>query len=177
MISLGLGAIMQPTFFNALAITVLLLAGCAETPVTKASPKGWLDALTKTAEVGETADALIPRKQLKIFRLKAPAKDLADQPIDRIVQLVVDPVPGGVLITATGETAKTGSYNGQLTTLDSAVSSILEYQFDVFQPPGATPGTGKLRRITIAKFLTEQNIVNISLIRVHGTNNVMTVRP
>ena len=167
---------MQSTFLTALAITVLL-AGCAETPVTKASPKGWLDALTKTAEVGETADALIPRKQLKIFRLKTPAKDLADQPIDQIVQLVADQVPGGILITATGETAKTSSFNGQFTTLDSADSSVLEYQFDVFQPPGPAPSTGKLRRITIAKFLTEQDLTKISLIRVHGSNNAMTVLP
>ena len=176
MITLGLGAIMQFTFFTALAITVLF-AGCAEAPVTKASPKGWLDALTKTAEMGETADALIPHKKLKIFRLKTPATDLADQPIDRIAQLVADQVPGGVLITATGETAKTGSYNGQFITLGSADPSILEYQFNVFHPPGATPGTGKLRRITIAKFLTEQDIIKISLIRVHGADNVMTVRP
>ena len=176
MITLGLGVIMQSTFFTALAITVLF-AGCAEAPVTKASPKGWLDALTKTAEMAETADALIPHKQLKIFRFKSPATDLADQPIDRIAQFVADQVPGGVLITATGETAKTGSYNGQFTTLGSADSSILEYQFNVFQPPGATPGTGKLRRITIAKFLTEQDVIKISLIRVHGADNVMTVRP
>lgn len=167
---------MQSTFFNTLAISVLL-AGCAKTPVTKASPKEWLDALTKTAEVGKTADALIPRKQLKLFRLKTPAKDLADQPIDRIVEIVADQVPGGVLITATGETAKTGSYNGQFATLDSADSSILEYQFKVLHPMGARPSTGKLHRITIAKFLTEQDVIKISSIRVHGANNVMTVRP
>jgi hypothetical protein len=176
MITLGFGVIMQPIFFTALAITVLL-AGCAETRITKASANGWLDVLTKTAEVGETADALIPRKQLKKFRLKTIAKDLADQPIDRIVKLVADQVPGGVLITATGETAKTGSYNGQFNSLNSADSSILEFQFNVFQPPGTTPGTGKPRRITIAKFLTEQDLIKISLIRVHGANNVMTISP
>ena len=167
---------MQSTFFNVLATTVLL-AGCAETLGTKPSRMEWLDALKKTRVVDETADALIPSNRLKIFKLKTLTTDLANQPIDQIIHLVADQVPGGVLITATGVTTRTGSYNGQFTTLDSADSSVLEYQFNVFQPPSSNPENLETRKVTIAKFLTDQDLTNISLIRVRSASNRLSARP
>lgn len=166
---------MPSTFFTVFA-TTLLLAGCATMSETKTSPKGWVDALTKTAVVEEGANALIPRKQLKIFRSKALSTNVADQPIARIIKLVADRVPGGLLITVTGVTTKAGSFNGQLTNLESADPSVLKYHFNVFHPPSTSPSTLAEHVVTVAKFFTEQDLMNISLIRIQSANNVLTAR-
>ena len=85
-------------------------------------------------------------------------------------------MPGGLLIQVTGVAAKIGGYDGQLKLLDSTDASVREYQFDVLQPAEMGTGPATSRTISIAVFLTDQDLQNVDTIRVRGANNTLTIR-
>lgn len=110
-----------------------------------------------------------------MFRMKKDAVYLG-QPIDKLSTLVVDEVPGGLLIQVTGMAQKTGFYNGQLIPLDSADPTVRDYRFDIIQPADTAGGSPTSRTLSVAVYLTDQDLEAIRVIRVRGANNTLTKR-
>ena len=119
---------------------------------------------------------LIPKKKLTLFTMKKTEAVYLGQPIDKLSTLIMDEVPGGLLIQVTGMAQKTGIYDGRLIPLDSPDTSVLEFRFDVIQPTDAAGGPTASRTITVAAYLTDQDLETVSTIRVRGANNTLTKR-
>ena len=166
---------MKSTIFLIVAAS-LLTTGCESTRNSKANPANWFGGPKKETLENDSNDALIPRKKLSFFRMTKDAV-YQGQPIDKLSKLVADEVPGGLLIQVTGVAAKIGGYDGQLKLLDSTDASVREYQFDVLQPVEMGTGPATSRTISIAVFLTDQDLQNVDTIRVRGANNTLTTRP
>ena len=100
------------SFIFLLLATSLLTTGCESTRDSKANPLNWFGGSKKEVKKNDAEGALIPKKKLAMFRMKKDAVYLG-QPIDKLSTLVVDEVPGGLLIQVTGMAQKTGFYNGK----------------------------------------------------------------
>ena len=164
------------SFIFFLVAASLLTIGCDSTHDSKANPANWFGGPKKETLNSDSSSALIPRKKLAGFRMTKDAV-YQGQPIDKLSKLVADEVPGGLLIQVTGVATKIGGYAGQLKLLESTEASVREYQFDVLQPAETGTGPATSRTISIAVFLTDQDLENVNVIRVHGANNTLTTQP
>ena len=163
------------SFIFLLLTASLLTTGCESTRDSKANPFNWFGGSKKEGNQSDAKTALIPKKKLSIFRTKKEAV-YPGQPIDKLSTLIMDEVPGGLLIQVTGMAQKTGIYDGRLIPLDSPDTSVLEFQFDVIQPTDAAGGPAASRTITVAAYFTDQDLGTVSTIRVRGANNTLTKR-
>ena len=163
------------SFIFLLLATSLLATGCGSTRNSKANPFNWFGGSKKEVKESDAESALIPKKKLAMFRIKKEAPYLG-QPIDKLSNLVADEVPGGLLIQVTGMAQKSGMYDGQLIPLDNTDASVREYQFDVIQPADTAGGPPASRTLTVAVYLTDQDLEAVSVIRVRGANNTLTTR-
>jgi hypothetical protein len=163
------------SFIFLLLATSLLTTGCESTRDSKANPFNWFGGSKKEVKKNDAEGALIPKKKLAMFRMKKDAVYLG-QPIDKLSTLVVDEVPGGLLVQVTGMAQKTGFYNGQLIPLDSADPTVRGYRFDIIQPADTVGGSPASRTLSVAVYLTNQDLEAIRVIRVRGANNTLIKR-
>ena len=164
------------SFIFLLLTASLLTTGCESTRDSKANPFNWFGGSKKEGNQSDAKTALIPKKKLTLFTMKKTEAVYLGQPIDKLSTLIMDEVPGGLLIQVTGMAQKTGIYDGRLIPLDSPDTSVLEFRFDVIQPTDATGGPIASRTITVAAYLTDQDLETVSTIRVRGANNTLTKR-
>ncbi|MFN3146301.1 MAG: hypothetical protein ACE368_14195 [Paracoccaceae bacterium] len=60
---------------------------------------------------------------------------------------------------------------------EKPVDGVLEYQFRISAPVGATPsGPPQSREVIVARFLSEQTLRGVRTIRVSGATNALVTR-
>ena len=161
----------------ALLISTVLLAGCGSS----ANPMNWFgnDAPDESVlEPIDGANPLIPESD-GIFQSRR--NQLAIYPgttIDAIADLTLEPVPGGLLIMATGRAATQGAYNARLTPVNEdevPEDGVLTYQLQA-QYTQITGGAPETREVIVARTLTDQELSGTRTIRVEGLQNALERR-
>ena len=102
--------------------------------------------------------------------------------IDQVTGVVLEPVPGGVILRATGLAATMGYWNAALVPVDPDLrpdeDGVLAFDFQALPPPTPQPqGRPAAREIVTGQFLTTQTLRGASVIRVRAERNTRDIRP
>lgn len=104
-----------------------------------------------------------------------------DRPlVESVEALVVERLPGGIIVRATGLPPMQGWHNAQLVRENgtSAGPGVLVYSFRAIPPIEQTRvSTQQSREIVAGAFLSDLELAGVSSIRVLAARNVRTVRP
>ena len=162
--------------FVTLFIAAFLLSSCG----TRANPFNWFGNgrnAPAQAQDEATVNPLIPNTRRT--RRNAPIP-YQGAPIDSITALNLDPVPGGVIVRATGVARMQGAYEAVLTAANEdllPVDGVLTFRFEVRLPELQQPvGDTRSRETTVAVRLTEQDLAGVRSIRVEAARNALTSR-
>lgn len=161
--------------FPYLLIATLFLAGCGSS--------SWFGRDAPDEDLIEPIEAdnpLIPETTAGLFR-----RDPDDIPgyqgttVDAISDLIIEQVPGGIIIRATGRTATQGAFNARLTPQnvdELPEDGVLTYFLQAERQPivGGAPIT---REVTVGRKLTDQEITGVRTVRVEGVQNALERRP
>jgi hypothetical protein len=173
-------------FTTSVLISVLAVSACGTIRDSAVNPANWFgkSSTSRTAvEQKASTNLLLPGgKQRTGLFAKIRARDAIyqGQPIDQVTNLVIERVPGGAVIRATGLTAVQGVYSVQLTPVtddNTAVDGVLTYRFEGIRPasPQGT-GTNHTRTVVAARALTHQQLQGVRTIRVQAARNAQTSR-
>ena len=148
----------------ALMIAALLLPGCARLREARINPFNWF----KTSE----AATLEP---------SGGYTNIADNRalVDQVLTLVIDPVPGGALVRATGLPPSQGYWSAALVNDSDGkpVDGTLTYRFVVYPPATPAPiSTQASREITAGIYISTINLADVRQISVVGSTNLRTAR-
>jgi hypothetical protein len=102
--------------------------------------------------------------------------------IDQITGVVLEPVPGGIILRATGLAATMGYWNAALVPVDPDLrpdeNGVLAFDFQALPPPAPQPqGRAAAREIVTGQFLTAQTLREVRVIRVQAERNARDIRP
>ena len=173
---------MRKTLSTAL-IATLLFSGCGFRD-SSFNPLNWFgrsqEVPRQQAEAGE-ANPLIPNN-LGIFQRQRLARSRLDltTPIDTVTDVVIERVPGGAIIRATGLDAMQGTFDVELVPEfeeEVPVKGVLTYTLERQRPAGARPaGTVHSREVTVARKVTNQTLAGVKQIRIVAAQNARAVR-
>ena len=99
--------------------------------------------------------------------------------VDQVLSLSVEPVPGGAVVRATGQTTTQGWWDVELVADNDGepVDGVLAFQFRVAAPRTPTPvSTARSREVTAATAVSDVTLAGVREIRVIGTRNERTSR-
>lgn len=139
-------------------IVLSLLAGCAGLKTSKLNPFNWFGRAQAAQRVA-----------------------IADTPADprplvaQVLDLSVEPYPGGAIIRATGLPPTQGYWNAELVALPLDAAGVLVYEFRIFPPPVAKPVRSPVsREVTVAADLSSVELVGVTRIVVQGSANALS---
>lgn len=164
-----------------LLVTSLTLAACGFGQ-SRLNPVNWFgrSQSVPVAQSTETTNPLIPKRGGIFARERERAKIYQGGPFQQITGLVVERVPGGAIIRATGLAARQGIYDVQLTPAnedEEPVDGVLVYRLEGITPNRNTAqGTAPTREVVAARKLTDQQLRNVRSIRVEGQLNAQVAR-
>jgi hypothetical protein len=173
-------------FTTSVLISVLAVSACGTLRDSAVNPSNWFGksrtSQTPIEQPANTNPLILGGKQKTGIFAKKRARDAIyqGQPIDQVTNLIIEQVPGGAVIRATGVTAVQGVYAIQLTPAtedNTPVDGVLTYRFEGIRP--ARPqGTGSThtRTVVAALALTDQQLQGVNTIRVQAARNVQTSR-
>lgn len=142
------------------ALSLALVApGCARVRRSKLNPFNWFRRSEPREKVAVTA-----------------AGDTRDLVAD-VVSLVVEPIPTGALVRATGRNPTQGWWEAELVEKPIDKDGVLVLEFRIAPPPGRTAvNTPQSREVTAAIHLSNIKLEQISEIVVQGANNARSAR-
>jgi hypothetical protein len=123
---------------------------------------------------------LIPseRNEGLFARLRDRSQEYQGTPIDQITALVIERVPGGAIVRATGVVDRDGVYDIRLTTdseENEPVDGVLTYQLQGVHPDQVKRTlSDRVRTVTAARRLSSQDLEAIRVIRVEGVRNAQS---
>lgn len=170
---------------SALLISSMTLGGCAAVRDSSVNPFNWFGGSRSepvaTAPVAASTNPLIPSQRAGLFGRKRAEREIyLGTPIDTVSDLVIERVPGGAIIRASGVSQAQGLYEVRLTPEtedDEAVDGVLSYRLEGRLPENARPGGSvATRTVTAAHAVTDQQLRGVSTIRVVGARNARTSR-
>lgn len=102
--------------------------------------------------------------------------------IDQVTGLVLERVPGGVILRATGLPETMGYWNAALVPVDPDLrpdeDGVLAFDFRALPPPTPQPaGRPAAREIVTGQLLTAQTLREVRVIRVQAERNARDIRP
>lgn len=169
-------------FTSALLISAMTLTACGAVRDSRVNPINWFgNSRSEPAQVQEVnTNPLIPTKTGLFAKSRAQSDKYFGAPIDQVSGLVIERVPGGAIVRATGVTKTQGVHSVQLTpeTKDETpVDGVLTYRIEGIQPaPGQAVGSERTRTVVVARTLTNQELQNVRTIRVVAARNARTSR-
>ncbi|MEP1198276.1 hypothetical protein [Tateyamaria sp.] len=99
-------------------------------------------------------------------------------PVDQVTELVVEKVPGGAIVRASGLSAYDGPFGVQLTPINEdaePVDGVLTYRLEAERPRNAGRTTAtQVRVVNVAIKLTDRELAGVRTIRVEGVRNAQT---
>ena len=169
----------------ALLILTTLLGACS----TRLNPFNWFGGdrePRRERTTSENDNPLLPPERdrggfLGLRAARERAAEYRGQPVDVISQVVLEPVPGGVLMRVIGTSRYQNVFDVRLIPAvedDSPVEGVLSYSLQAVIP--ATPisgGSERLRQVTAGRILTDQKLEDVRQIRVAGIENARVLTP
>ncbi|MCV3271965.1 hypothetical protein [Roseobacter sinensis] len=168
------------TTVSALLVSTLVLSACGGFRDSRANPFNWFGrsepAPVAVAEGDE--NTLIPTRT-GLFSSNRPRDVYLGQPIDTVSDLVIERVPGGAIIRATGVAATQGIYDVRLTPAnedEAVVDGVLAYRLEGLRSGGTPQGAPVTREVFVARKVTDQTLTGARTIRVEGARNALQAR-
>lgn len=95
--------------------------------------------------------------------------------VAQVIDLTVDPMPGGAIVSAMGLPPRQGYWEADLVEVERAEGRIV-FEFRVFEPPEPTrEGTQRSREILAGTSLSNQDLAGIRTIVVQAQQNRRSV--
>ncbi len=167
-----------------LLIATLTVSACGGARESRLNPFNWFGRgqSEPVAEQQTKAEAnpLIPQEERGgLFRsLRRQDVEYAGAPIDQVSSLVIERVPGGAIIRATGIASFVGAYDVRLVPAneeEEAEDGVLTYRLEAVRPLDApVAGSDRLRTVTVARRVTDSQLAEARIIRVEGARNAQT---
>jgi hypothetical protein len=121
---------------------------------------------------------LIQETSRGLFQSKDREVVYIGKPIDQVTNLVIERVPGGAAIRASGLTAVQGVYLVQLTPTtedETPINGVPAYRLKGVRPEfNEGVGSTHTRTVAAASALTDQELAGVRSIRVEGARNAQT---
>ncbi|SIS88859.1 hypothetical protein SAMN05421759_105132 [Roseivivax lentus] len=156
----------------------LALPGCA----TRLNPFNWFgnsQPAPVAAEAGSAAEVnpLIPERRRGVSFLRNSDEEVYQgRPIAEIAELAILRRPGGAIVTAVGLAPTPGRFEARLTPVEIDDNARLVYTLEARLAPGPA-GTGPdARSVSVAVYLTDQELSGIREIEVRGAGNALVSR-
>jgi hypothetical protein len=162
---------------SVLVVSALVLTSCGTVRESRLNPFNWFGRSHSTAVANSTAAAnpLIPQRRASILRPEAPA--YSGQLIGEISELLIERRPGGAVIRVSGVADRLGPFEAKLVkNEDETDADTLTYDMRAYQPANPTSQSEWPRTVTVAVYLTDQEMRDIREIRVKSARNVQTSR-
>lgn len=138
----------------------LVLAGCGGLRDSRLNPFNWF---------GRSE----PRETIAVPQKAGDPRAL----IDNVLAMAVEPMPGGAIIRATGQTPTQGWWEAELVPLPVTETGVLVLEFRLLPPIERTDvNTPRSREITAAIFLSDIKLEQVREIVVQGANNARASR-
>jgi hypothetical protein len=138
----------------------LAVAGCGGLRDSKLNPFNWF----KKSEPRETI--VVPEKQ-------ADPRGL----VDAVLSLSVEPIPGGAIVRARGQTPTQGYWQAELVPQPLTEGGTLVYDFRIFPPTTKVDiNTPQSRQVDVAIYISDVKLENVREIVVQGATNARASR-
>lgn len=97
--------------------------------------------------------------------------------VEDVTAMVIEQVPTGAIVRATGVSPSQGYYQAELVALPIDANGVLVFEFRIMPPPGQKPaGTPRTRQVTVAAHVSHIKLEGVSEIVVQGANNARSSR-
>ncbi|SHH18862.1 hypothetical protein [Marivita hallyeonensis] len=173
----------NPTMRKSVTLLILataMLTGCAAVSESRFNPFNWFGSSTPDPAAMNPAESetnpLIPARRISFFRNNQP-EAFEGRPIAEVTELLVDRRPGGAIIRATGVASRIGPFDVRLIAdEDASDATTLVLDLRALQQPGPRSVGPLARQVTVARWITDQDLRGIRTITVRGANNARSVR-
>ena len=162
-----------------LLVLTVTLAACGES---RLNPSNWFgrsrEAPAERAAEPQNTNALIPRERRGFFNsrhAREEANAYRGRPVDTISNIVIERVPGGAIIRATGVSRFQNVYDVRLTSVsddDTPVDGVLQFRLEAVIPDKPIRGgSERVRTLSAGRALTDQQLEGVTTVRVAGVQN------
>lgn len=163
-----------------LILVTVALTGCASISNSRLNPFNWFGSSQSDPAALNPADSdvnpLIPRQRISFFRNNQP-EVFAGRPIADITEVLVERRPGGAIIRATGVARRVGPFDVRLIAdEDASDDSTLVFDLKALQQAGPRDTGPRARQVTVARWITDQDLSGIRTITVRGADSARSVR-
>ena len=163
-----------------LTVSAGLLAGCATVRDSRVNPLNWFGGgqsrPVTVQNSGSSANPLIPvTRRNNLLSTKKVVGPYLGLPIAEVSELVIERRPGGAIIRASGVADQQGPFDVRLIPLPDQPGT-LGYTLSALQLDGRPDTSDWSRTVTVATWLTDQELAGISTIRVVGRTNEQVAR-
>ncbi|MFU1476381.1 hypothetical protein ACM25N_01170 [Roseovarius sp. C7] len=167
-----------------LMVTTLTLAGCGGLRNSKLNPGNWFgkstSRATPTSAQSPNANPLIPEERSSIFRRNRGPEIYEGTLVHQITGLSIERASGGAIIRATGLPLRQGAHDVRLTAANgednAPINGVLTYRLEAYQPVNRAQGTPHSRRVSVGRFISDQDLEAVREIRVIAQTNTRSSR-
>lgn len=97
--------------------------------------------------------------------------------VESVLSLTVEPMPGGAIVRARGQTATQGWWKAELVPLDIDENGVLVYEFRILPPIEDTDvNTPQSRQVDVAIYISDIRLDRVREIVVQGATNARSAR-
>ena len=142
------------------------------------NPFNWFGS-ARSVETVETQNGLLPQRSaaVSIFRTQAEKDVGPGDPIMQISELLIERRPGGAIIRATGISDTAGPFDAELIKEETGEdTSVISYVLTAKVQPGPRNTGPDARKVSVADWLTDNDLAGIRSIRVVGRENTLVSR-
>lgn len=169
---------------TSLLVATLTVSACGTIRDSRINPFNWFgNSRSEPVRPDPRAQTnpLIPAeggRQGLFNSLREQAEVYTGSPVDQVSSLVIERVPGGAIVRASGISSYDGPYGVRLTpaTEDGEpVDGVLTYRLQAERPRDAGRTTSQqVRTVTAAVHLTDRELSQVRVIRVEGVRNAQS---
>lgn len=137
-----------------------LVAGCGGFGDSRLNPANWFGRSQPRETIVLPSEPVDPRPM-----------------VESVLSMTVEPMPGGAIVRARGQTPTQGWWQAELVPLDLDDSGALVYEFRLLAPLGPTAvNTPQSRQVDVAVFVSDIRLDGVREIVVQGANNARSAR-
>jgi hypothetical protein len=137
-----------------------LLAGCGGFRDSRLNPFNWF---------GRSE----PRETIVLGEERQDPRPL----VEAVLSMSVEPMPGGAIVRARGQTPTQGWWKAELVPLEIDQNGLLVYEFRLLPPVAPTDvNTPQSRQVDVAIFISDVRLERVSEIVVQGATNARSAR-
>lgn len=173
-------------FTTSLLVATLGLSACATLRDSRLNPANLFSRSAPQElerDPSETINPLIPADEKPGFfkSLRNTTQEYTGEPVDQISNVVVEQVPGGSIVRASGISSYDNPFdvrlvpaNDESVPVDGILTFRLEAEQAVSRRGPSRSTTQRVRTVTAAVLLTNNDLNGVRVIRVEGARNAQT---